>query len=133
MKFFDNIFKRQKSQNLVEKSQNLAISQNLAQKSQNLGIPRDIPYANFIIAGFVLSAIYALIYAIMRACLVFHTFGNADFGKFGKMFKMGFILDMRIVCVVFAVFILLGIFALGNKFLAKITNHFKNCGGGLSL
>lgn len=67
----------------------------------------------------------------MRACLVFHTFSDADFGKFGKLFKMGFILDMRIVCVIFAVFILLGLFALGNKFLVKITNHFKNWGGGI--
>lgn len=121
MKFFDNIFKRQKAQNLAQNAQNLAFSQNLAQNSQNLRIFRNIHYTNFIFAGFALSAIYALIYALMRVCLIFHTFGDdADFGKFGKAFKMGFVLDVRIVCVVFAVFILLGLLALANKFaLAK--------------
>ena len=72
-----------------------------------------ISYKNFILLGFVLSALYALCYFAMRVVLAFDTFDefsllkalNADFLP---MFIMGFRLDMRAVCIAFAVILLLG-------------------------
>ena len=72
-----------------------------------------ISYKNFILLGFVLSALYALCYFAMRVVLAYDTFDefsllkalNADFLP---MFIMGFRLDMRAVCIVFAVILLLG-------------------------
>lgn len=86
-------------------------------------------YTNFIILGFVLSGIYTLCFLLMRLKLAFETFENfslqsAFSEEFTKMFQMGFILDMRVICVVFAVLI---VFA----FLAKINQIvLKNSYGG---
>lgn len=67
-------------------------------------------YKNFILLGFAISFLYALCYFIMRVCLAASAF--EDFSlfdeKFLPMFVMGFRLDMRAVCVVFAVILLLG-------------------------
>lgn len=73
--------------------------------AKNTGAP--ISYKNFILLGFVLSALYALCFFVMRVVLAFDTFDEWQ-NDFVKMFVMGFRLDMRAVCVVFAVILLLG-------------------------
>ena len=81
-------------------------------------------YANFIILGFVLSGIYALCFLLMRLKLAFETFENFSLQsvfseEFAKMFQMGFMLDMRAICVVFAVLIVLAFLAKINQIVLK--------------
>lgn len=92
-------------------------------------------YTNFILLGFTLCILYALCYFIMRLSLALSAFEdfslqNALSGDFASMFLMGFRLDMRAICVVFAVFIILGFFVKLNGILAQFT-PFKWGGGGL--
>lgn len=94
-------------------------------------------YRNFITLGFILSVIYALCFLIMRFSLALGAFEdfsllNAFSGDFAKMFKMGFMLDMRAICVVFAVFIALGFVAKLNAVLANFTAfNIAKWGGGI--
>lgn len=81
-------------------------------------------YTNFIILGFILSGIYALCFLLMRLRLAFETFENfslqsAFSEEFAKMFQMGFILDMRAICIVFAVFIAFAFLTKINQILLK--------------
>lgn len=81
-------------------------------------------YTNFIILGFVLSGIYAICFLLMRLRLAFETFENfslqsAFSEEFAKMFQMGFILDMRAICIVFAVFIAFAFLTKINQILLK--------------
>lgn len=69
-----------------------------------------ISYKNFIVLAFIITAIYALSYTLMRLMLTFDTFDTWQ-DDFDKMFLMGFRLDMRVVCVVAGVIIFLGYLA----------------------
>ncbi len=69
-----------------------------------------ISYKNFIVLAFIITAIYALSYTLMRVVLAFDTFDTWQ-NDFDKMFLMGFRLDMRVVCVVAGVIIFLGYLA----------------------
>lgn len=69
-----------------------------------------ISYKNFIVLAFIITAIYALSYTLMRVVLTFDTFDTWQ-NDFDKMFLMGFRLDMRVVCVVAGVIIFLGYLA----------------------
>lgn len=55
---------------------------------------------------------------------------NAFSGDFASMFLMGFRLDMKAICVVFAVFIALGFFAQVNQILAQFAPLKYHKGGG---
>ena len=66
-----------------------------------------ISYKNFIILAFVITVIYALSHTLMRLALAFDTFDEWQ-NDFGKMFLMGFRLDMRVVCSVAGFILLLG-------------------------
>ena len=100
-------------QNFTNLGANLDSQNTGAQNANAQNTGARISYKNFILLGFVLSALYALCYFAMRVVLAFDTFDefsllkalNADFLA---MFVMGFRLDMRAVCVVFAVILLLG-------------------------
>ena len=64
-------------------------------------------YKNFIVLGAVFALFYALCFFVMRVVLAFDTFDIWQ-NDFGKMFLMGFRLDMRAICVVCAFILLLG-------------------------
>lgn len=64
-------------------------------------------YKNFIVLGAVFALFYALCFFVMRVVLAFDTFDTWQ-NDFGKMFLMGFRLDMRAICVICAFILLLG-------------------------
>lgn len=83
-----------------------------------------IYYRNLLFLGFILSVIYAFVFFVMRLKLAFETFENfslqsAFSEEFAKMFQMGFMLDMRAICVVFAVLIILAFLAKINQIVLK--------------
>lgn len=67
----------------------------------------NISYKNFIVLAFVITAVYALSHTLMRLALAFDTFNEWQ-NDFGKMFVMGFRLDMRVVCSIAGFILLLG-------------------------
>ena len=67
-------------------------------------------YKNFITLVFVQSAIFVVVYGIMRVFMVRSNIDGANFlsSDFASMFIMGARLDMRVVCIFTALVVLLG-------------------------
>lgn len=90
-------------------------------------------YKNFIALAFVLTAIYGVIYAIMRVCMVRDNIDGANIfsADFAPMFAMGARIDMRAICIFAAFVVILGYIASANRaILAHFAkSHFANRGG----
>lgn len=65
---------------------------------------------NFIALAFVLSAIFGVVYALMRVFMVRSNIDGANFlsAEFTRMFIMGARFDMRAICIFTALVVLLG-------------------------
>ena len=65
---------------------------------------------NFIALAFVLSAIFGVVYALMRVFMVRSNIDSANFlsAEFMQMFIMGARFDMRAICIFTALVVLLG-------------------------
>ena len=90
-------------------------------------------YKNFIVLGLVLGLLGEICYFLQRFLLAYANFD--EFAPLKKellaMFIMGFRLDMRAVCVVIALIMLLGYLALFSKMLFKARRKMTAGGGHL--
>ena len=90
-------------------------------------------YKNFIVLGLVLGLLGEICYFLQRFLLAYINFD--EFAPLKKellaMFIMGFRLDMRAVCVVIALIMLLGYLALFSKMLFKARLKMTTGGGHL--
>lgn len=92
--------------------------------------PVNPSYKNYIALAFVLTAIYSVIYAIMRVFMVRDNMSGANLfsADFASMFIMGARLDLRAICVFAALVVILGYIASANRFIAN--RAIRHAGGG---
>lgn len=76
---------------------------------------RQISYKNLVFLGLILSVIWAVVFFIMRLFIAKNELENVSFFDSVEIFTVGFRFDMRLICIVFAVFILLGFFSFVNN------------------
>lgn len=76
---------------------------------------RQISYKNLVFLGLILSVIWAVVFFIMRLFIAKNELENVSFFDSMEIFTVGFRFDMRLICIVFAVFILLGFFSFVNN------------------
>lgn len=75
-----------------------------------------IYYRNLVFLGFILSAIYAFVFFVMRVFIAKSELGDFSLSPNAmEIFIVGFRFDMRVVCIIFAIFILLGFFSFINN------------------
>lgn len=81
-------------------------------------------YKNFITLVFVQSAIFVVVYGIMRVAMVADNIKSANLlsSDFASMFIMGARLDMRVVCIFAALVVLLGY---ATSFFSALAGHLN--------
>ena len=86
---------------------------------------------NYIALAFMLTAIYSVIYAIMRVFMVRDNISGANLfsADFAPMFIMGVRLDLRAICVFVALVVILGYIASANRFVVNRAIRFTYGGG----
>lgn len=102
-------------------SNNYANSAN--QSADSLSNTTNPNFANFIALAFVITAIFSVVYVLMRVFMVRYNIEGANFlsADFAQMFIMGARFDMRAICIFTALVVLLGYAVSSNRaILARI-------------